>query len=320
MRFSLPPDPVLSGFPLPDRIRVTDFGRIIQDPYRYVLERLLGLEEEDDRLRELDAMGFGSLAHTVLERFGIAAPPVMPAGEIRALLQDILDQEVRTQFGSRPLPALRIQVEQLRLRLGAFADRQAEWMKEGWRIEGVELDASGEEATLLVDGIPVRLGGKVDRIDRNEGTGDWRLLDYKTGEKGDSPEKMHRRGSGKMKEWVDLQLPLYRHLAPALRRRDGTRLLPESGAGRVEVGYLLLPRDPAEIRVELAPWTDDEVDEAIERAREVVRILRTGRFDFDRDRSTIRRGDPLAPIVGGGVLLLNEIDADEGELSEVADD
>jgi hypothetical protein len=240
--------------------------------------------------------------------------------EIRASLHEILDQEVRTRFGSRALPALRVQVEQLRLRLGTFADRQAEWMREGWRIAGVELEASGDEAEFLVDGFPIRLRGKIDRIDLNERTGEWRLLDYKTGERGDTPEKMHRKGRGQVKEWVDLQLPLYRYLAPALRRRDGTRLWPEGSAEKIEVGYLLLPRDPSEIRVEIAPWTDAEVAGAIECAREVVRTLRSGVFSFDPRQSSIRQDDPLAPVVGGGVLLLDESEEDEESQSEVSDD
>jgi hypothetical protein len=49
-----------------------------------------------------------------------------------------------------------------------------------------------------------------------------------------------------------------------------------------------------------------------------VRFLRSGLFAFDPDRSSIRRDDPLAPVIGGGVLLLEESD-DEATLNETTD-
>src|SRR5690606_10938234 len=65
----LPPEPVLRYEP-PNRLRVTDFKALLADPYRFALERILGLESLDDAARELDPMAFGNLGHTVLQRFG----------------------------------------------------------------------------------------------------------------------------------------------------------------------------------------------------------------------------------------------------------
>ncbi|MSR22416.1 MAG: PD-(D/E)XK nuclease family protein [Gemmatimonadetes bacterium] len=303
----LPPEPVISAPAPPKRIRVTAFREILADPYRYALERILGLESEDDRARELDPLRFGTLAHEVLRRYGRGdTVELVGESEIRHALDGILELEARERFGSRPLPAVTIQVEQLRRRLHAFARWQAEWMSAGWRIQGVELSFVGEGASLAVDGEPIGLAGKVDRVDQNVETGVFCILDYKTGERVLTPDEVHRRGRDAAKVWVDLQLPLYRYLAPSLLRDGGEPVVPTPALESLRVGYLSLPRDPALAGVAWAEWTPDELGQALERAREVVRFLRQNRFEHNPATSRIEPTHPLAPVVGGGVLRLEE--------------
>ncbi len=302
----LPPEPVLSAPDPPDRIAVTAFRGLLTDPYLYALERILKLDEVDDGSRELDPLLFGTLAHEVLCRYGREETRELSHEPgIRAALDAALDAEAGARYGARPLPAVAVQVEQLRRRLHAFARWQAEWWAEGWRIRAAELPLEGEGATLGVDGRPITLTGKVDRLDENERTGEWCIFDYKTSERPRSPEQVHRKGRASAREWVDLQLPLYRHLAPSLRL-DGVPLLPTSALGSLRVGYLALPRDPVLVGPSWAEWTPAELDEAIERAREVVRLLRRNRFPYDSRTSRIDPDHPLAPVVGGGVLRLDE--------------
>ncbi|MCA8982019.1 MAG: PD-(D/E)XK nuclease family protein, partial [Planctomycetes bacterium] len=52
------------------RISVTGFKHYLSSPYAFYLQRVLRLETGDDRARELDPMGFGSLAHEALEEWG----------------------------------------------------------------------------------------------------------------------------------------------------------------------------------------------------------------------------------------------------------
>jgi ATP-dependent helicase/nuclease subunit B len=280
------------------------------------LERILDLQGEDDRARELDGAGFGVLAHAVLERFGKdgAAASVEPA-RVRGTLDGILAEEARARFGNRPLPAVRLQVEQLRVRLHAFAEWQAGWAGAGWRIQGVEVTPPGDGVRFEVDGDPIWLRGTLDRVDRNERSGTWCILDYKTGDRGDPPEKAHRGGRGQQKFWKDLQLPLYRRLAPALRNPEGGPLIPPEALPSLRVGFVNLPGDPRKVGHHFAEWMPHELEEAEEEARRVVRQLRENRFVFDRTHSTIPNDDPLARIVGGGVLTLEE----EGEEGDALD-
>ncbi len=308
----LPPEPVLRAPSPPDRIPVTAFRTLLTDPWRYAVERILGLVPEDDEARELDAAGFGGIAHLVLERFGRseAARSEDPRA-IRGVLSELLDTEALDRFGTRARPAVRLQVEQLRARLDAFALRQAEWAAEGWRIRGVELSPGGDGAPFEVDGTPILLRGKVDRIDRNERTGEWVLLDYKTSEAPASPDRTHRRGRGPERVWVDLQLPLYLHLAPWLVDPEGAPVLPSAPVPPPKAGYFVLPRDPAKAGIQLATWSSRELEDALESARDAVRTLRLNHFEFDPARFRAFRGDPLSVVAGKGVLPLAEEDEDD---------
>lgn len=306
--FSLPPEPVLSAAAPPDSLSVTAFGALLRDPHRYALERILRLERIDDRGRELDGRGFGTLAHLVLQRFGATlvdpeAEGPLEAGAVRARLHRELERETRARFGSHPLPAVRIQIEQLRARLDAFADWQVAWARDGWRVRAVE--ASPEDGVPFhVDGEAIRLTGSIDRLDENPTTGEWCIFDYKTGNDVDPPEASHRAGRGTHRRWIDLQLPLYRLLAGGLRDgHDPSRpRVPTDALKQVQLGYLALPRDLAAVGPMLAHWSMEELDEAEEVARAVVRFLRENRFEYDRERSTIGPGDDLAHVVGKGVL------------------
>jgi ATP-dependent helicase/nuclease subunit B len=303
--FRLPPERVLRAPEPLTSLRVTDFRALLQDPYLFALQRVLRLEPMDDAARELDPRVFGTVAHDVLERFGRspAADAADPAA-VRAALDGLLDDEARRRFGAAALPAVRVQLEQLRARLHAFADRQAERVADGWQIIGVELDVPHPGVPFVVDGTPFHLRGRVDRVDYHAGRDEYAILDYKTSDRADPPEKTHRRGRGASKEWVDLQLPLYRHLAPALRDADGEALIPSGASGGLQLGYVMLCRDLDHVAFVLAGWDDDLLAEADARAADVVRFVRRNAFAFDDERSGagLPAGDPLAALMGRGQL------------------
>jgi hypothetical protein len=165
-------------------------------------------------------------------------------------------------------PAVQVQIELLKFRLEAFAAKQAERRQQGWRIVHVEKEfgnGNGNEkpAHFVVDDHPALLCGRVDRIDQHEPTGAWAVLDYKSSERAEDPAKTHCKG----KDWIDLQLPLYRHLVREL-----------NVTGEVKLGYIQLPKDTTKTDFKLADWTDDDLRRADETAREVVRRIRDGIF------------------------------------------
>lgn len=247
------------------RMSVTSFRDYIACPYRYYLRHVLCLRTMDDHADELDGAAFGSLAHEVLRQFG-ASPECHSTDveQIRRVLNDALDQCLVKAFGHHAMAVVQVQAEQLRIRLNAFAERQADWAGLGWRIEHTEIGSDLQQsAELLVDGSPMQLSGRIDRIDVNTQTGERVVFDYKTSDATKRPEDAHRRRGA----WVDLQLPLYRHIVPALGI-DST----------IKLGYITLSKDTSGINFLLAEWTDADFEDADRLAHKIVQSVRAERF------------------------------------------
>ncbi len=263
--------------PAPQRLRVTSFSSWLACPFRFYLTGVLGMESVDDRSEEMDPMGFGSLIHEALQALGdhrlIRVSTDVEA--VRDFLRGTVVGLARDRFGKTFSPALVAQVEAASQRLCAAAAVHVQSVLEGWRIHAVEkrldvaltlrdapatmadlgvLPPSASSSTIDHPPSTIRLTGRIDRIDRHEKTGKYRILDYKTGDSGPRPEQTHfgpaREGTvpealveveGREKAWTDLQLPLYR------------ALLADELGHDAEVGYFLLPKAVSETRIEL--WT-----------------------------------------------------------------
>ena len=154
-----------------------------------------------------------------------------------------------------------VQIVQARQRLEAFAHWQARRAADGWEIVHTET-SGGEDATRLPlgNGTSVILRGRIDRIDHKEGT--WAILDYKTGDKAKSPQETHLKAG----KWIDLQLPLYVHLARSLGIE-----------GPLQLGYILLPKEIDKVGDSMAAWDAGDVGEADEKALEVAADIVAGR-------------------------------------------
>ena len=247
-----------------ESMRVTAFRGYLVCPYRYYLDHVLGLGSLDDSAEELDALAFGTLLHDVLNGFGKSdLKHSTDSDQIEQFLREELERFAQIKFGNDRLAPVSIQLHQMRGRLSAFAQWQAEWADKGWRIVHSEVPPRGSpDAQLDVDGKPMGLRGRIDRIDTNE-DGQWIIFDYKSSSAPDTPEKKHRKRG----DWVDLQLPLYRHIAATL-----------GVTGDVRLGYIVLPKDTGKVGALVAEWTDADLQEADEVAREVVRCIRREKF------------------------------------------
>jgi RecB family exonuclease len=285
---------------IPRPLPVTAFKALLADPYLWAVENVLGLQEVDHDLREMDPRGFGNLAHTVLETF--AGSPGLASSdpeEIKAELFRILRRTVAGRFRAKPLPTVPLQVELLRSRLARFADWQARWRNDGWEVLCVEARTPANGVAFMVDDEPIFLSGRIDRIDRNRHNGDWTLIDYKTGDTGDRAAKARGRDG----KWKDLQLPLYRLLLQDLRTRTGDRLDPPPPDAVVHLAYLPLSKDDQPVEADLAPWDDLALESAFEAARTVIRALREDRGVHFRPGESGRnaRGE-MAALMGLGSL------------------
>lgn len=281
--YGAPPSGPTSGFRIPEppsgiveveAMTVTEFGWYLRCPFRYYLKYIRRLRLVDDSAVELDALQFGNLTHEVLQRFG-EDPQLSDSTDpdtIAACLDELLDDRARAGYGSRPLPAIRIQLARLRQRLHVFARHQARRRADGWKIRRCEFALPEETYLEVPEQKPMRIKGKIDRIDQSERDGSWMIIDYKTSESGPSPDKTHRASRSSARQWSDLQLPLYHHLAAQ-----------HGYTGPIQLAYMNLPKKPEQEALMVARWTAADLDDAIGTARDIVRNIRGGRFEMAED-------------------------------------
>ncbi|MEM7782922.1 MAG: PD-(D/E)XK nuclease family protein, partial [Planctomycetota bacterium] len=252
----------------PKNISVTKFKSFIKCPYRFYLQHILKLRTSVDNWRELSGGTFGDLAHKVMEDF--AKSPFADstsADQILTYMNQRLKEFVDKQFFGSRLPAVKIQVAQMEQRLERFAPQQAQRRSEGWKIVSTE---EHHFHKFMVDGQPFVINGKIDRIDRHESTGQVAVWDYKTSDSAELPGKAHYQP--KAKKWLDLQLPLYRHLVkedPAVQDADLSDII---------LGYILLPKDLEKVGFEQVDWNRETLETADDKAREIVRKFRKSEY------------------------------------------
>ncbi len=252
--------PICPPEKIPTRLRATDFSAYIACPFRFYLSRILNMQSEADNARELDPMGFGILAHDVLQYL----EELSATDDIQAIqnqLLEQLDRQAQTQFGAHPPLAVVVQLDSLRQRLRAAANVHAQSVRDGWRIVSAEETLKGE-----LNGM--RLSARIDRIERHVDDGRIRILDYKTSDAGDAPLKTHYQPRNKV--WVDLQLPLYRYL-----------YLQTNPDAEVAVGYFTLPKAASDCRIAELDFQAKDGDlypSAIETAQTVIAAIRAGCF------------------------------------------
>ena len=254
------------------QISVTAFRTYLACPYRFYLRHVLKLRDEDDAPRELNGMMFGNLIHEVVRRFGESdIRHSSDLDELEAFLNECLDECADQWFGENRLAPVNVQIAQVRLRLKAFAEWQANWRRDGWTIAYTEVPRGREVIDFPVgDGRSIGLVGRIDRIDRNDRTDEWAVFDYKTGApKG--PESAHWKRK-RTKEWGDLQLPLYRHLTQEIL---GTR--------DVKLGYICVPSSVENTGERIANWSHEDLESADLLAAQIGRNVLDGEYGLIAD-------------------------------------
>jgi ATP-dependent helicase/nuclease subunit B len=301
--------PERADWELPKTIRVTDFARFLYSPYAFYLERVLGLKTMEDTDQEMGALLFGSLTHNVLEVFGESdLKDSTDAKKIFYFLKKELRRRMDFRFGESPLPAVYLQETQLLHRLQRFADLQAEHRESGWEIHAVEWKPEGGSLAVTFEDQTFRLSGRIDRVDKRvaaDGTVQYLLLDFKSGDAAKLPKKVF---GSRSKKWSDLQLPLYRLMGK------------KCGFGDAKLGYWNLPKNPDDAGLAWADqaWEDTWQTEdgntenafsiAEKTAAEIYRSMLAGEFFENGD---VPRNPILASIAGVGLLETDEEDGEE---------
>ncbi len=143
-------------------------------PYRFFALRQLGLQEASEIDQDLDKRDFGNWVHEVLRRFHEALRDDPQAQALpRPDLMDRVAQEVTRDLALPPEEFLPFQAAWPQVREGYLGELARFEVAHGARFQAAEAD---REVALG----PVRLFGRIDRIDRLP-DGQRMVMDYKTG-------------------------------------------------------------------------------------------------------------------------------------------
>ena len=181
----------------------TSLEAYVACPFRFFLGRVLGLAPLETPVEEVEDSRCGSTFHRALARFHAKLlrenQPVPPARATELLQGEIADAVAEYQLRA-PSEAAKVLwgLEGKRL-LRAAARYAGQWRKfiDGWTEKnvapspthleadfGLASDSERAALTIEVDGVEVRIGGRIDRVDATElpdGLGFW-IIDYKTGD------------------------------------------------------------------------------------------------------------------------------------------
>lgn len=286
---------------------ITEFRDYLTCPYRYYLRHRLRLDELRDDEEELDARKFGNVLHEVLRRFGQGpCRHSINEEEIKSFLEEQLETHTGELYGEKPRAVIRIQIEQLRTRLRAFAKWQAGWSRSGYKIQYTELKlhAPNSAPSSETEGSPnirsfldlgderrMYLRGVIDRIDVHPKTGHWVIFDYKSSDAAAKPNDVHLKRKGKDgsdPQWADLQLPLYMHIV-----RQSSRLTPN--LKMLDCAYIALPKDVTKTGAMFFDSEPSLHDHALATAAEIARNVLAGKFSPPSQVPSVFH-DPFAPI------------------------
>ncbi|MGE4195698.1 MAG: PD-(D/E)XK nuclease family protein [Phycisphaerales bacterium] len=287
----------LSGYTPLTSMSVTSFRDYLASPYLFYLRHIARLREMDPSPAEMDALHFGTLVHDVMHQLaGSDAARSDDPEKVARFLHATLDAAAHQRFGNDPMPAIWMQLQQAHARLDALAHWQARRAREGWRIAYTEWQAAAGSVggQLVVDGIPMGLRGRIDRIDVNDDLGSAIIFDYKTSDKA-ADERTLRTADG---EWLDLQLPLYRHLVRSLD-------LPPD----IQLGFVRIPRHLNEVGDLVIKLSADDLASADEAAASVIRGIRRQEFADLGPRPPV--DGLLARICGTTYLPVEDDEEDE---------
>ena len=258
-------------------------------PFYYFQKQILRIQkwEEPEAAIVIAATDLGSLYHAILEDYFLSG------GDLPAVIEKHFQLFERDGVTGYPT-VWEIKKEIIRQELTAFASREARRLGTDW----VPSDFEKAFENLLV-APPVRLRGKIDRIDRSADGHHARVLDYKTGKLPPGLREDSLAGG------AALQLPLYLLAAE--------QLLPGITVEAASYYYFTLRggyRDIGFSRTALAACRT-ELNQLLQAAADMIRA---GVFAQNATLENCRNCD-YRPICGNGVLKLAERKTGDPRLS-----
>jgi len=200
-------------------------------PQKFFMKQILGARDLDDPEMEMQInhRDKGTLDHRILERFyqdmkpnalaeAMAALPIVPGSMIESLERIVDDEFDRYDEKIPPFnpPMRRIERTATKRLLRQFIAADLSDL-DALSLLPASFEHKFGPFVIDVEGTPLRVEGKIDRID--EGGGAWRIIDYKSG-KG----ARHVKLGDKIDRGVRLQLALYAMAVASSFHADAARV------------------------------------------------------------------------------------------------
>ena len=185
----------------------TALGNYTECPLKYYYMTVLGLREEEGVDDDIDASELGEAVHNVLKTiynpFMGHRVEATVLKEARKDIETLLDNEMQhLMSGGRSLEGRNLFLRSVALtQLNRVLEREADIASK----HVLEMVAAEEDYSYTLfqhDGHDVRIGGRVDRIDRLDGV--LRVIDYKTGSLADSEIEFTDRKTTMPGKWLQL--------------------------------------------------------------------------------------------------------------------
>ncbi|OYX31141.1 MAG: DNA helicase [Hydrogenophilales bacterium 32-62-9] len=189
---------------LPLRYSPTAYQTLLDCPYRFFVQSVLGIRELDEADDALDKSDYGNALHRILKRFHDSQPP---AERVAALAR--LGELSAAEFAALPAYTATVWAQCWDKIQPAYLDAWLASVAQGWRYQ------SGETAFDMPCVVPglgeISLHGRIDRVDtRIDANGGEALtvIDYKTGAAQGLKTRLKNPAEA-------VQLPFYAWLAEA---------------------------------------------------------------------------------------------------------
>lgn len=232
----------------------------------------MGITKNDYEATELDNLAFGTVCHSALEHFDVHSCS-SEEDAVNTLCANFSRELIR-KCGSTLPPAIRVQKEMFLNRMTHTAKKlfagkdQFDLLKPEWNL-------NRGEGILFHD---ILIKGKIDRIEISRDRRKIRLIDFKTSDKGESPEKTHFKKAYQEKpaRFLNLQLPLYRLLLPLDNTFwDEVSIDPRDVS--FECGYFNIPKAVTETGYSMWPEMENHLslaENTVDAVKELIYKLR----------------------------------------------
>ncbi len=179
------PDEKLSPSPVPATISATALEMALSCPFKFFMNRILGLSPLEEIEIGLSPLERGNFLHGVLASFTKEVRETLLAPDSWEAVYPFLEHLIETRLGGR-LEDSHWQVEKRRLigdgqadqgLLGKWLDQEQERLSRGWQWAGEEVTFH----SLQRADWPLAIQGRIDRVDINPGTKQAACWDYKSG-------------------------------------------------------------------------------------------------------------------------------------------